>query len=94
LGSEARIYRVSFSGELTYEINVSADKDTALWTALLEEGREFGIEPYGVEALLHLRMEKGLFTSVPIPMVRLCRTMWDLESPPPRSSDTMLASAH
>jgi sarcosine oxidase, subunit alpha len=59
LGSEARIYRVSFSGELTYEVNVPACKATQLWTALLEEGRSFGIEPYGIEALLHLRMEKG-----------------------------------
>ena len=59
LGSDARIYRVSFSGELTYEINVPSNKGAALWTALLEEGRQFGIEPYGVEALLHLRMEKG-----------------------------------
>ena len=59
LGEEARIYRVSFTGELTYEINVPADKGAALWAALLEEGREFGIEPYGVDALLHMRMEKG-----------------------------------
>jgi sarcosine oxidase subunit alpha len=59
LGSVARIYRVSFSGELTYEINVPADKGRELWTALLEEGRSFGIEPFGVDALLHLRMEKG-----------------------------------
>lgn len=59
LGSEARIYRVSFSGELTYEINVPAHRGVDLWAALLEEGRGFGIEPYGVEALLHLRMEKG-----------------------------------
>jgi sarcosine oxidase, subunit alpha len=59
LGNEARIYRVSFSGELTYEINVIAHKAPALWAALLEEGREFGIEPYGVDALLQLRMEKG-----------------------------------
>ena len=59
LGSEARIYRVSFSGELTYEINVPAHKVVQLWGALLEEGRAFGIEPYGIEALLHLRMEKG-----------------------------------
>ena len=59
LGNEARIYRVSFSGELTYEINVPSNKGAVLWTALLEEGRQFGIEPYGVEALLHLRMEKG-----------------------------------
>jgi sarcosine oxidase subunit alpha len=59
LGSEARIYRVSFSGELTYEINVFSHKAPALWAALLEEGREFGIGPYGVDALLQLRMEKG-----------------------------------
>jgi len=58
-GSEARIYRVSFSGELTYEINVPSDKARQLWNALLEEGRTFGIEPFGVDALLHLRMEKG-----------------------------------
>jgi sarcosine oxidase subunit alpha len=59
LGTDARIYRVSFSGELTYEINVPAHKATQLWAALLEEGRSFGMEPYGIEALLHLRMEKG-----------------------------------
>ena len=59
LGRETRIYRVSFSGELNYEINVPADQGPRLWSALLEEGRAFGIEPYGVDALLHLRMEKG-----------------------------------
>jgi sarcosine oxidase, subunit alpha len=59
LGGAARIYRVSFSGELTYEINVPAHRTAELWDVLLEEGREFGIEPYGVDALLHLRMEKG-----------------------------------
>jgi sarcosine oxidase subunit alpha len=58
-GSEARIYRVSFSGELTYEINVPLHKGRELWAALLEEGRSFGTEPFGVDALLHLRMEKG-----------------------------------
>jgi sarcosine oxidase, subunit alpha len=59
LGTDARIYRVSFTGELTYEINVPAHKAPQLWSALLEEGRSFGIQPYGIEALLHLRMEKG-----------------------------------
>ncbi len=59
LGCEARIYRVSFSGELTYEINVPADMGPRLWGALLEEGRSSGIAPYGIDALLHLRMEKG-----------------------------------
>jgi sarcosine oxidase, subunit alpha len=59
LGTEARIYRVSFSGELTYEINVPAHKGPELWAELLQEGQPFGIAPYGVEALMHLRMEKG-----------------------------------
>jgi sarcosine oxidase subunit alpha len=59
LGSEARIYRVSFSGELTFEINVPAHKGRELWSALLEAGRSFGLEPFGIEALLHARMEKG-----------------------------------
>ena len=59
LGSEARLYRVSFTGELTYEINVPAHQGPPLWSALLEEGRSFGIESYGVDALLHLRLEKG-----------------------------------
>jgi sarcosine oxidase, subunit alpha len=58
-GTEARIYRVSFSGELTYEINVPAHRGPGLWAALLEEGRHLGIEPFGVDALLHARMEKG-----------------------------------
>jgi sarcosine oxidase subunit alpha len=59
LGAEARIYRVSFSGELTYEINVPAHRGPDLWSALLEEGDSLGIEPFGVDAMLHLRMEKG-----------------------------------
>jgi sarcosine oxidase subunit alpha len=59
LGSQARIYRVSYSGELSYEINVPSQQGPSLWSALLEEGRHFNIAPYGVDALLHLRMEKG-----------------------------------
>ncbi len=59
LGTEARLFRVSFSGELSYEINVPSHKGPQLWSALLEAGRTFGIAPYGIEALLHLRMEKG-----------------------------------
>jgi len=59
LGHPTRIQRVSFSGELTYEINVPSHAGPQLWAALQEAGRCFGIAPYGVEALLHLRMEKG-----------------------------------
>lgn len=59
LGQSVRIYRVSFSGELTYEINVPAGAAMELWEALLEKGEPHGLRPYGVEALLHLRLEKG-----------------------------------
>jgi sarcosine oxidase subunit alpha len=59
LGAPARIYRVSFSGELTYEINVPASQGPKLWSALMEEGAKLGIAPYGIDALMHLRMEKG-----------------------------------
>ncbi|HKU14188.1 MAG TPA: 2Fe-2S iron-sulfur cluster-binding protein [Steroidobacteraceae bacterium] len=59
LGHPARIYRVSFSGELTYEINVPAGAGQELWEALLHEGRAHGIAPYGLEALLLMRLEKG-----------------------------------
>jgi sarcosine oxidase subunit alpha len=58
-GVPARIYRVSFSGELGYEINVPARYGAALWRALEDAGREFDLTPYGVEALLLMRLEKG-----------------------------------
>jgi sarcosine oxidase subunit alpha len=58
-GVPTRLYRVSFSGELGYEINVPARFASALWRALEEAGRDYGITPYGTEALLLLRLEKG-----------------------------------
>jgi sarcosine oxidase subunit alpha len=59
LGNPARIYRVSFSGELTYEINVPSDHGSRLWKALLEAGRAEGIQPFGLDALMLMRLEKG-----------------------------------
>jgi sarcosine oxidase, subunit alpha len=59
LGSAARIYRVSFTGELSYEINVPASKGPALWDALMSAGAAEGLEPIGLDALLLLRLEKG-----------------------------------
>lgn len=56
---DARIFRVSFSGELSYEINVPADHGPALWGALMEHGHGLGIAPYGIEALQTMRVEKG-----------------------------------
>ena len=58
-GLEARVCRISFSGELAYEINVAAWEGLALWEALLEAGQEEGITPYGTETMHVLRAEKG-----------------------------------
>ncbi|RMD47439.1 MAG: sarcosine oxidase subunit alpha family protein, partial [Alphaproteobacteria bacterium] len=58
-GIPARIYRISFSGELSYEIAVPASRGLELWEAALEAGAEFGITPYGTEALHVMRAEKG-----------------------------------
>ncbi len=55
----ARVYRISFSGELSYEIAVPASQGRAFWDQLLEAGAEFGVTPYGTEALHVMRAEKG-----------------------------------
>lgn len=55
----ARISRVSFSGELAFEINVANWYGTALWDAVAEAGADIGITPYGTEAMHVLRAEKG-----------------------------------
>jgi len=54
-----RLFRVSFTGELGYEINVPADYGLAIWDALLAAGAPHGITPYGTEAMHVLRAEKG-----------------------------------
>ncbi len=56
---DARAYRISFSGELSYEIAVPASQGQAFWDALIEAGQEFGVMPYGTECLHILRAEKG-----------------------------------
>ncbi|MGR3812591.1 MAG: sarcosine oxidase subunit alpha family protein [Cognatishimia activa] len=56
---DARAYRISFSGELSYEIAVPASQGRAFWDALLDAGAEFGVMPYGTEALHVMRAEKG-----------------------------------
>jgi sarcosine oxidase subunit alpha len=55
----ARVQRVSFTGELSYEIGVPADRAAELWRLLMSRGADLGIEPVGVEAWLLLRLEKG-----------------------------------
>jgi len=58
-GIPARIYRISFTGELAFEINVPARYGLALWEALMETGEKYDICPYGTEAMHVLRAEKG-----------------------------------
>ena len=58
-GFDARVFRISFSGELSYEIAVPASQGRAFWDRLMEAGAEWGVTPYGTEALHILRAEKG-----------------------------------
>jgi sarcosine oxidase subunit alpha len=58
-GVRARLFRVSFSGELAYEISVSSRSGLALFLALMEAGVPYGVVPYGTEALTVMRIEKG-----------------------------------
>ncbi len=58
-GIPARIFRISFTGELSFEINVPARYGLSLWEALMEAGDEDGLCPYGTEAMHVLRAEKG-----------------------------------
>lgn len=61
-GIDVRLARISFSGELGYEVMVGANYGENLWNALLEAGKEDNIQPYGTEAMGALRIEKGFVT--------------------------------
>ena len=58
-GVPARLFRVSFTGELGFEINVPARHGRAVWEAVHAAGAPYGITPYGTEAMHVLRAEKG-----------------------------------
>ncbi len=58
-GFDARVFRISFSGELSYEIAVPACQGRAFWDALHAAGAEWNATPYGTEALHVMRAEKG-----------------------------------
>ncbi|MDA8249560.1 MAG: sarcosine oxidase subunit alpha, partial [Rhodospirillales bacterium] len=58
-GVPARLFRVSFTGELGFEVNVPADYGQAVWEAIFAAGETHGITPYGTEAMHVLRAEKG-----------------------------------
>ena len=55
----ARVFRISFSGELAYEVNVMSDFGEFMWNKIVETGQELSIQPYGTEALSTLRIEMG-----------------------------------
>ncbi|CAN5747703.1 sarcosine oxidase subunit alpha family protein [soil metagenome] len=58
-GVHVRLGRVSFSGELAYEVNVTGWYASALWENLIAAGERHGITPYGTETMHVLRAEKG-----------------------------------
>ncbi|KQS05002.1 glycine cleavage system protein T [Sphingomonas sp. Leaf357] len=58
-GLPTRMFRVSYSGETSYEINVPATSTSALWTKLMEVGAGHGLTPVGIDAWMVLRTEKG-----------------------------------
>ena len=61
-GVPARVFRVSYTGELSYEINVACRYGLALWEALISAGERFGVTPIGSEANHVLRVEKGFLS--------------------------------
>jgi glycine cleavage system aminomethyltransferase T len=58
-GVPCRIYRLSFTGELSYELHHPTAHSVKLWRRLLELGADLGIRPHGLDTLLKLRLEKG-----------------------------------
>ncbi len=58
-GVPTRLFRVSFSGELGFEVNVPAHFGKYVWETLFEAGQKYDITPYGTETMHVLRAEKG-----------------------------------
>ncbi len=58
-GLPARVFRISYTGEMSYEISVRARDGMALWNAVIEQGKRYDITPFGTEAMHVLRAEKG-----------------------------------
>jgi len=58
-GIPARVFRISFTGECSFEVNVPASYGLALWQAIMTAGEKYKITPYGTEAMHVLRAEKG-----------------------------------
>lgn len=58
-GVPARVFRISFTGELSYEVNVQADYALGVWEKVVEAGKKYNLTPYGTETMHVLRAEKG-----------------------------------
>jgi len=58
-GVSCKVFRLSFTGELSYELHHPAEDSVTLWRRLLDLGQDLGIKPHGIDALLKLRLEKG-----------------------------------
>ncbi len=65
-GAPVMICRLSFSGEMAFEVYSGAGHGTHVWEALIEAGKPFGMVPYGLEALGTMRIEKGHVTGAEI----------------------------
>jgi methylglutamate dehydrogenase subunit C len=61
-GRPARLFRISFSGELAYELAVPARRGDAAVRAIMAAGKDLGVVPYGMETLGAMRIEKGHMT--------------------------------
>jgi sarcosine oxidase subunit alpha len=58
-GVPVRVFRISFSGELAYEVAATSGEAETVWDAIIAAGAKFGITPYGLEAMGLMRIEKG-----------------------------------
>ncbi|MCB0047819.1 MAG: (2Fe-2S)-binding protein [Caldilineaceae bacterium] len=58
-GVTCRVFRLSFTGELSYELHHAAAEADILWRRLMALGAELGVKPHGLQALTRLRLEKG-----------------------------------
>jgi sarcosine oxidase subunit alpha len=87
------ICRLSFSGEMAFEVYSGADYGTHVWQALIDAGKPFGLVPYGLEALGTMRIEKGHVTGAEIDGRTTARDLhldWMLSSKKPFIGSAMM----
>ncbi len=58
-GVPCRVFRLSFTGEASFELHHPVDRSRDLWTALMDLGADLGVKPHGIDTLFTLRLEKG-----------------------------------